>query len=375
MEFGIFNSGCVLPGYRPGDPLREHHRMIDEVEWTVAADKAGFKYTWATEHHFLEEYSHLSANEVFLGYLAAATKNIHLGSGIFNITPPVNAPARVAERVAMLDHLSLGRAEFGMGRGSSTTEQAGFGITDPDLTREMFDEVIAQFKFMWREGTYPGHEGKHFSMPPRNVLPKPFTKPHPPMWVAAGSPSTFEKAAQMGLGVLCFTTASLETLKPLIETYKKNIEKAEPVGEYVNNNIMVTSQMLCLEDGQRVRDIAATLEGSYHTSLLFKYLDTFPRPAGIPVWPDLIPEASPKQIDSMIKSRTQCVGTPEDVEIATQKYVDAGADQLVFGMLSSTMSREIACEAIETYGKYIIPKFDKDPMHSTTRQREAQIAT
>ena len=375
MEFGIFNSGCVLPGYRPGDPLREHHRMIDEVEWTVAADKAGFKYTWATEHHFLEEYSHLSANEVFLGYLAAATKNIHLGSGIFNITPPVNAPARVAERVAMLDHLSLGRAEFGMGRGSSTTEQAGFGITDPDLTREMFDEVIAQFKFMWREGTYPGHEGKHFSMPPRNVLPKPFTKPHPPMWVAAGSPSTFEKAAQMGLGVLCFTTASLETLKPLIETYKKNIEKAEPVGEYVNNNIMVTSQMLCLEDGQRVRDIAATLEGSYHTSLLFKYLDTFPRPAGIPVWPDLIPEASPKQIDSMIKSRTQCVGTPEDVEIATQKYVDAGADQLVFGMLSSTMSREIACEAIETYGKYIIPKFDKDPMHSTTRQREDQIAT
>ena len=147
------------------------------------------------------------------------------------------------------------------------------------------------------------------------------------------------------------------------------------MGEYVNNNIMVTSQMLCLEDGQRVRDIAATLEGSYHTSLLFKYLDTFPRPAGIPVWPDLIPEASPKQIDAMIKSRTQCVGTPEDVEVATQKYVDAGADQLVFGMLSTTMSREIACEAIETYGKYIIPKFDKDPMHSTTRQREAQIAT
>ena len=373
MEFGIFNSGCVLPGYRPGDPLREHHRMIDEVEWTVAADKAGFKYTWATEHHFLEEYSHLSANEVFLGYLAAATKNIHLGSGIFNITPPVNAPARIAERVAMLDHLSLGRVEFGMGRGSSTTEQAGFGITDPELTREMFDEVIEQFKFMWREGIYPGHEGKHFSMPARNVLPKPLTKPHPPMWVAAGSPSTFEKAAQMGLGVLCFTTASLESLKPLIETYKKNIENAEPVGEYINNNIMVTSQMLCLEDGQRVRDVAATLEGSYHTSLLFKYLDTFPRPAGIPVWPDLIPEASPNQIDAMIKSRTQCVGTPEDVKVATQKYVDAGADQLVFGMLSSTMSREIACEAIETYGKYVIPQFDKDPIHSTTRQREAQV--
>ena len=145
MEFGIFNSGCLLPGYRPGDALREHHRMIDEVEWTVAADRAGFKYTWATEHHFLEEYSHLSANEVFLGYLAAATERMHIGSGIFNITPPVNAPARIAERVAMLDHLSGGRFEFGMGRGSSTTEQAGFGITDPESTRDMFDEVIEQF--------------------------------------------------------------------------------------------------------------------------------------------------------------------------------------------------------------------------------------
>ncbi len=373
MEFGIFNSGCLLPNYRPGDPLREHHRMIDEAEWTIAADKAGFKYTWATEHHFLEEYSHLSANEVFLGYLAAATERIHLGSGIFNITPPVNSPARVAERVAMLDHLSLGRFEFGMGRGSSTTEQAGFGIDDPELTREMFDEVIEQFKFMWREGTYPGHTGTHFSMPARNVLPKPYTKPHPPMWVAAGSPSTFEKAAKMGLGVLCFTTASLETLKPLIETYKKNIEHAEPVGEYINNNIMVTSQMLCLEDGQRVRDITSTLQGSYHTSLLFKYLDTFPRPEGIPVWPDLIPEATPKQIDAMIKSRTQCVGTPEDVEVAVQQYADAGADQLVFGMLSTTMSREVACEAVATFGKHVLPHFDKDPVHSTTRQREAQV--
>ena len=373
MEFGIFNSGCLLPGYRPGEALREHHRMIDEIEWTVAADRSGFKYTWATEHHFLEEYSHLSANEVFLGYLAAATKRIHIGSGIFNITPPVNHPARVAERVAMLDNLSLGRFEFGMGRGSSTTEQAGFGINDPDLTREMFDEVIQQFKFMWREGTYPGYDGEHFKMPARNVLPKPLTKPHPPMWVAAGSPPTFEKAARMGLGVLCFTTASLESLKPLIETYKKNIEKADPVGEFVNNNIMVTSNMLCLEDGQRVRDIMGTMQGSYHTSLLFKYLDTFPRPAGIPVWPDLIPEATPGQIDAMINSKTSCIGTPDEVEVATQKYVDAGVDQLVFGMLSSTMSREVAIEAIETYGKHVLPKFDHDEMHSTTRQRLAQV--
>src|SRR3954454_6980389 len=155
MEFGLFNSACVLPQFN-GD---EHRRIMDEVAVVQAAERVGFKYTWATEHHFLTEYSHLSANEVFLGYLAAATSNIHLGSGIFNVTPPVNHPARVAERVAMLDHLSEGRFEFGMGRGSSTTEQRGFGIEDPDLTKEMFDETLSQFPRMWAETDY-SYDGK-----------------------------------------------------------------------------------------------------------------------------------------------------------------------------------------------------------------------
>src|SRR6187397_611456 len=132
MEFGIFVQGYT-PGFRQDvDPDAEHHALMNELELVKAADAAGFKYVWATEHHFLTEYSHLSANEVFLGYLAASTERIHLGSGIFNITPPVNHPARVAERVALLDHLSEGRFEFGMGRGSSTTEQQGFGIEDPN---------------------------------------------------------------------------------------------------------------------------------------------------------------------------------------------------------------------------------------------------
>src|SRR3984893_10164879 len=191
MEFGIFNSLYLPNQLTERDPQHaEHNRLMDEVEWVKAADRSGFKYTWATEHHFLDEYSHLSANESFLAYCAAVTNRIHIGTGIFNITPPVNHPARVAERVAMLDHLSGGRFEFGMGRGSSTTEQRGFGIDDEDETRAMFDEVIAELPKMWRETSY-SYDGKYFSMPTRNVLPKPRTKPHPPLWVAAGAPSTF----------------------------------------------------------------------------------------------------------------------------------------------------------------------------------------
>ena len=128
----------------------------------------------------------------------------------------MNHPARIAERVAMLDHLSGGRFDFGTGRGSSTTEQGGFGISDPDLTKEMFDEVMPEFRKMWSQDSY-SFDGRFFSMPERNVLPKPYVKPHPPMWVAAGNPDTFEKAAKLGLGVLCFTGGSPEKMKPLIE--------------------------------------------------------------------------------------------------------------------------------------------------------------
>ena len=367
MEFGLFNSACVLPQFS-GD---EHRRIMDEVAIVQAAERVGFKYTWVTEHHFLTQYSHLSANEVFLGYLAAATSSIHLGSGIFNITPPVNHPARIAERVAMLDHLSEGRFEFGMGRGSSTTEQRGFGIDDPNITREMFDEVVGEFRKMWRAEEYPGFDGRFFAMPPRNVLPKPYTHPHPPMWVAAGNPSTFEKAARMGLGVLCFTIGGPESVKPLIDLYKQEIEHAEPVGDYVNDNIMVTTQLLCLEDGQRARDLGSNLGMGYHRSLLLRYLDTFPRPEGVPEWPELLPDPTPAEIDAAIKAGETPYGTPDEVEVAIRRYADAGVDQVVFGLLSSTMDRDLATESIETFGKHVLPAFDTDPVHRTTRQREA----
>src|SRR5437764_4315887 len=128
MEFGIFNSLYLPHHLTEKDPEHaEHNRLLDEVMWTKAADRAGFKYTWATEHHFLTEYSHLSANESFLAYVAAVTERIHVGSGIFNITPPVNHPARVAERGAVLDPLSGARCEFRMGRGPAAPEQRCFG--------------------------------------------------------------------------------------------------------------------------------------------------------------------------------------------------------------------------------------------------------
>jgi alkanesulfonate monooxygenase SsuD/methylene tetrahydromethanopterin reductase-like flavin-dependent oxidoreductase (luciferase family) len=371
VEFGLFNS-LYVPRDHPG--ITEASRLRDEIELVKAADRSGFKYTWATEHHFLDEYSHLSANEAFLGYLAAATERIHLGSGIFNITPPVNHPARVAEKVAMLDHLSGGRFEFGVGRGSSTTEQQGFGIEEPELTREMVDETLPEIVRMWKETEY-SHQGRFFSPPTRNVLPKPLTDPHPPLWVAAGSPGTFKKAAEMGIGVLCFAQASMDDLAKLIAVYKEEIERCEnPVGGYINDNVMITSQFMCLEDGKRAREVAASMGSGYHQTLLWKYLDTFPRPQWVNDLGGRIPEMDVATLDALIAAKQMCIGTPEEVSAAVEAVRAIGADQLVFGMLSSSVPIETAIESVETFGRYVLPQFDTDPVHSTKRQREAQLS-
>jgi len=372
MEFGIFNSVCVLPRYvEQHGASAEHDRIMDEVAYVEAADKAGFKYAWVTEHHFLTTYSHLSANESFLAFAASRTENIHLGSGIFNITPPVNHPARIAERVAMLDHLSRGRFEFGTGRGSSTTEQKGFGIEDSELTREMVAETLPQIVRMWKDEEY-SYDGKFFSMPTRNVLPKPYSDPHPPIWMAAGSPGTFDLAAELGVGVLCFGFSSPESLTPLVSRYKEKIEDCKnPVGGYVNNNVMVTTQMLCMEDGGKARKLFLDADTNYFISILFRYLDTFPRPAGIPEWPQTLPAITPDQLDAAIAAGEMAIGSPEEVAKCVERYVATGADQLSFGMLSTSLSLETCQEGVETFGKHILPEFDKDPVHNTTKQRLA----
>ena len=227
MEFGIFIQGYLPKFRREGNPNAEHQAFMDELTAVIAADKAGFKNVWITEHHFLDEYSHLSANDVVAGYLARATERIHIGSGIFNPLPQVNHPAKLAERVAMLDHLTEGRFEFGTGRGAGSHEILGFlhkdGITDTTRTREIWEDVIAEFPKMWLQDEYQGYEGKYWSLPPRKILPKPWKKPHPPMWYAAGNTSSYAMAARKGLGVLGFSVGDLNDMGPVVEAYKSEI--------------------------------------------------------------------------------------------------------------------------------------------------------
>jgi alkanesulfonate monooxygenase SsuD/methylene tetrahydromethanopterin reductase-like flavin-dependent oxidoreductase (luciferase family) len=375
MEFALVTSAKVLKGRveREG-PSAEHNAIMDDVEMVIECDRWGWKYVWTAEHHFLSEYSHMSASEVFLGYVAARTSRIHLGSGIFNLNPTVNHPVRIAERVAMLDHLSDGRFEFGTGRGAGTLEVTGFGIPDSgDTTRAAWAEVIEQFLPMW-ESTEYRHQSELFQVPhpnsewpTRNVLPKIWRKPHPPLWVACGNPSTYEKAARMGLGALGFSFSPPRQMAPMIETYKKHIVNADPVGRYVNDNVLLVSMVVCLEDGEKARQVMAFESDAQQTRALgARYHDTFHRPSGPPK-----SETPPsiEQVNAGIESGTLICGDPDEVLEQLQTFVDIGCDQLGF-ILPLSISMEHARETVRLMGKHVIPKLDPDPQHRTTRFRE-----
>jgi alkanesulfonate monooxygenase SsuD/methylene tetrahydromethanopterin reductase-like flavin-dependent oxidoreductase (luciferase family) len=173
----------------------------------------------------------------------------------------------------------------------------------------------------------------------------------------------------MGLGVLCFTGGSPAKMAPLVELYKKTIVNAEPVGDYVNDNVAITTSFMCLEDRDEARRWMTRSGNGRQQSLVFHYLDTFPKPPWVPEWPELIPDPTLEQIDAGFESGASVVGTPDDCAQSLQKWEDIGVDQLIMGPSGSVYPHELLEETIKLFGDEVIPRFDTDPEHSTSRYR------
>jgi alkanesulfonate monooxygenase SsuD/methylene tetrahydromethanopterin reductase-like flavin-dependent oxidoreductase (luciferase family) len=368
MEFGIFLQGH-LPGPDAFDRAREHEMFRREVDYVVCADQHNWKYVWVSEHHALTEYSHTSSSEVFMAYCAAKTSRIHLSSGIFNLSPRVNHPVRNAERVAMLDHVTEGRFEFGTGRGAGSHEVATFNIDDTSSTRSEWDEVVWEIPRMWAQHDYT-FAGRHFAMDvPHNVLPKPYGNAHPAIWVACGNPPTYEKAGTLGIGALGFNFNTIHEMQPMIEAYKRGIAGCDnPVGEFVNDNVMITNAVLCYEDRNKARALALDPRRGYLLTLVQLYHDTFPHRPGYPTWPGIPPVLKAEALDPVVDSGLMLCGNPEEVIEQLRIYERTGVDQVSFGIPGS-LAYDDALELIETFGRSVIPEFDKDPTHSTSRYR------
>ena len=204
------------------------------------------------EHHFLDAYSHCSSPEVFLAAAAGQTKNIRLGHGIRQVTPNYNHPARTAEGLSTLDLISNGRVNFGIGKGATRLELGGFDIPARQK-RAMAIEATAQVANMMVMTPYPGFEGEHFTMPCRNVLPKPLQKPHPPMWMACTNHDTIKIAASLGVGALAFSFLDQEEAKAWADIYYGIIKSEDcvPVSHSVNANIAIVSDFPCTRIARR----------------------------------------------------------------------------------------------------------------------------
>jgi alkanesulfonate monooxygenase SsuD/methylene tetrahydromethanopterin reductase-like flavin-dependent oxidoreductase (luciferase family) len=356
MRFGIFYELSVP---RPWDGETEHQVYMNALEQVRLADELGFDSVWAVEHHFLEEYAHCSAPEVFLTACAAQTKQIRVGHGIVVCVPEFNNPIRIAERAAVLDIMSGGRLEFGTGRSATWTELGGFGA-NVDVTKKTWDEFVHVIPQMWINERF-GYDGEFFSMPTRAVLPKPYQKPHPPMWVAVSSPGTEFDAADRGMGALGvnFTTFKEQELR--VQEYRRRIQNCTPAGAVVNDRLATANFLYCHEDAATGVDTGKRLLGTfqYLAGQLDMAKEAFPT-KGYPS-PGLL-AATRRQAsgpgDPGQPPEGIAVGSPEQIIRELKKWEATGVDLVNFILnAAEIVPQEQVLESLRVFAREVMPAF------------------
>ncbi|MEX0663911.1 MAG: LLM class flavin-dependent oxidoreductase [Acidimicrobiia bacterium] len=386
MKFGLFYEHQVP---RPWSDRDEGQVFQEALEQAELADRLGIDCLWLVEHHFLEEYSHSSAPEVFLGAVSQRTKRLRLGHGIVQMPPQFNHPARVAERVSTLDRLSGGRVEFGTGESSSGAELGGFGI-DPDDKRAAWDEGLRVALRCMTEAPFTGHRGRFVTMPPRNVVPKPKQKPHPPVWVACTRRETIHLAAQYGIGALSFAFFDPEEAMHWVDDYYSTLAtECVPVGDAVNANIACVTSFMCHNDAAEA--VARGAEGSNFLgySLGHYYVFGRHRPGQTDLWseyreqraehgydPDAVAAAVAKDVGLQAKAMEDgttglrgAMGTPEQVRGYLRRYEEYGVDQVILSSAAGRNRHEHVCESLELFAREVMPEFQE-----REEQRERQKA-
>jgi alkanesulfonate monooxygenase SsuD/methylene tetrahydromethanopterin reductase-like flavin-dependent oxidoreductase (luciferase family) len=388
MRFGLFYEH-QLP--RPWSEHSEEDLIQHALEQIELADRLGFHSVWEVEHHFLEEYSHSSAPEVFLAAASQRTRNLRLGHGIILTAPGYNHPARTAERVAMLDLVSRGRVEFGSGESGSLSELGGFNLA-PALKREMWHEGLEVAIRCMSETPFAGVEGKYVRMEPRNVVPKPVQKPHPPLWVACSRRETILLAAELGIGALTFSFIDPEEAVHWVTDYRQTLaERCVPIGRAINPEVACVTPMMVHRDEREA--IGRGLEGGnfFGYSLGHFYIFGDHQPGRTDVWsefqkrraqrgfsPDVAIAMRQRRLATRLEDPSGAqqgirgaVGTPTQLREYLRRYEEAGVDQMIFVMQAGRNRHEHIMEAIELFAREVLPEFaERDP---EVRRRKQEL--
>jgi alkanesulfonate monooxygenase SsuD/methylene tetrahydromethanopterin reductase-like flavin-dependent oxidoreductase (luciferase family) len=364
MKFGIFYEHQIPRPWQAGDEHRIYREALQQVE---LADRLGIDYAWEVEHHFLEEYSHSSAPEVFLAACSQRTTRIRLGHGIVLMPPRYNHPARVAERIAALDLVSDGRVEFGTGESASIMELGGFEIPVEEK-REMWAEALEECLNMMVMDPYPGFVGKHFSMPCRNVVPKPLQKPHPPVWVACSNRETIKLAARLGLGALTFAFVDPAEAKHWVDDYYRILEEeCVPIGHAVNANVAMVTGFSVHADAEEARRRGEDGFRFFGYALAHHYIFGEHTPGRTDIWAKF--ERARPTLPPAGASRG--IGTPAELRAHLRAFEDAGVDQVAFIQQGGRNRHEHIIEALELFAAEVMPEFKEREAAREAKKRAA----
>ena len=362
MRFGVFYELQLPRPWNKGDERNLFHQALEQV---ALADRLGFDHAWEVEHHFLDEYSHSSSPEIFLAAAAAGTKSIRLGHGIRQVIPNYNHPARTAEGLSTLDIISDGRVDFGIGEGATRLELGGFRISAKEK-RAMAIEAAEQIANMMVLEPYPGFEGKYFSMPCRNVLPKPVQAPHPPVWMACTNRDTIKVAAQNGVGALAFSFLDPDEARVWAEIYYGIIKSdaCVPLGHAVNANLAMVSSFSVHRD--RAEAIRRGHEGfeffGYALNALVAH-DTVPGRTNL--WGEYLAQRGDRTEEIIEATRgvgahSSGIGTPEDMRTHLKGFQESGVDQVIFMQQAGRNRHDHICESLELFAAKVMPEFKAD---------------
>jgi len=371
MRFGVFYE-LQMP--KPWDGRSEHRVVHEALEQVALADRLGFDYAWCVEHHFLEEYSHCSAPEVFLAAAAARTTRIRLGHGIRQVIPRYNHPARTAEGLGMLDLISNGRVDFGIGEGATRLELGGFAVPTKEK-RALALEAAEQIANMMVLEPYPGFEGAGFSMPCRNVIPKPVQKPHPPMWMACTNRDTIRVAARHGLGALAFAFVDPDEARTWSQIYYDTIKSDEcvPLGHFVNANLATVSAFSIHPD--RAEAIRRGQEGfEFFFFAINALVAQDARPGRSHLWESFLKLRGNRTAELIARANDAGyagggIGTPDDMRAHLRSQQAAGVDQVIFLQQAGHNRHDEILASLELFAREIAPEFQAEAAAREERKR------
>jgi alkanesulfonate monooxygenase SsuD/methylene tetrahydromethanopterin reductase-like flavin-dependent oxidoreductase (luciferase family) len=337
----------------------EAQLLRDCVEQAVLADELGYHCVWEVEHHGLFEYSHSSAPEVFLSYIAAKTRRIRLGHGVTLLPFRYNHPIRIAERIATLDILSGGRVSWGTGKSASAVEQQAFQTNPAELHAEWL-EALSMIPRMWSSDVFE-HKGRFFQVPPTQVIPKPVQKPHPPIFAACSKPESAAQVGALGLGALNFAFGSDEYLTDKVRDYRAAVAKARPEGRTKNDWFACTPATLCLKD-----DAAALRHGTrgarFFLNAMGRYYFSGERPIGeLDIPRDDLTDDALNEVREMRNSAgsqlATIIGDPAAARESVSRFQEVGVDELILVMQMGTVPHELVMESLRTFAEQVMPRF------------------